>query len=200
MFTLLRRFLALAALFFWQGGFTFYASVVVPVGQDVLHGHLEQGFVTRRVTVFLNLSGLVALPVLTWELWAAPDPASWRRRLRWLLWLALGLTLVALYLLHARLDALLDPDDLDISDRKTFGPLHRLYLWTSTLQWACGIGYLLLTLASWRAEDRTGGNNRPTRAGWHTDEDRTPGNNAWPGGRPGTGVRVGELEIRQEGG
>jgi hypothetical protein len=182
MLMLLRRFLVLAALFFWQGGFTFYASVVVPVGQDVLHGHLEQGFVTRRVTVFLNLSGLVALPVLTWDLWAARDPAAWRRRLRRLLWLALGLTLVALYLQHARLDALLDPQDLDISDRKAFGPLHRLYLWTSAFQWACGIAYLLLTLASWRTEDRTAGNN------------------VCPGERPGTEVRLGELEIRKQGG
>ena len=38
MLILLRRFLVLAALFFWQGGFTFYASVVVPVGQQVF-GH-----------------------------------------------------------------------------------------------------------------------------------------------------------------
>jgi len=182
MLTLLRRFLVLAALSFWQGGFTFYAGVVVPVGQDVLHGHLEQGFITRRVTVFLNLSGLVALLALTWDLWAARDPAAWRRRLRWLLWLALGLTLVALYLQHARLDALLDPEDLDISDRKAFGPLHRLYLWTSTLQWACGIAYLLLTLASWRTEDRTAGNN------------------VCPGERPGTEVRLGESKIRKQGG
>ena len=45
--TILRRFLVLIALFFWQGGFTFYAAVVVPVGQQVLHSHLRQGFVTQ---------------------------------------------------------------------------------------------------------------------------------------------------------
>jgi hypothetical protein len=177
MLTLSRRFLVLAALFFWQGGFTFYASVVVPIGQEVF-GHLHQGFVTRRVTVFLNLSGAVALLALTWDLLAARDPAAWRHRLRWLLGLALVLTLVALYRQHALLDALLDPEYLDVADRKAFRPLHRLYLWTSTLQWACGLAYLLLTLASWRAEDRT--------AGYNVRQE----------GR----LRVGDLGIRQEGG
>ena len=46
----LRRFIVLVALCFWQGGFTFYAGVVVPVGTDVLGSSLKQGFVTRRVT------------------------------------------------------------------------------------------------------------------------------------------------------
>ena len=51
----LRRFLVLAALMFWQGGFTFYAAVVIKVGQDVLGSHRRQGFVTRRVAQYLNL-------------------------------------------------------------------------------------------------------------------------------------------------
>jgi hypothetical protein len=34
--TTLRRFLALAALLDWQGGFLFYAAVVIPIGLDVL--------------------------------------------------------------------------------------------------------------------------------------------------------------------
>ncbi len=67
---LLRRFLVLLALFFWQGGFTFYAAVVVPIGQHVF-GHLRQGFVTRQVTVYLNLAGAVALLILVWDLFAA---------------------------------------------------------------------------------------------------------------------------------
>ena len=29
--TILRRFLVLAALMFWQGGFMFYGAVVVPI-------------------------------------------------------------------------------------------------------------------------------------------------------------------------
>src|SRR5260370_16274673 len=65
--TLVRRVLVLAALMFWQGGFTFYAAVVVPVGQDVLGSHLAQGFITRQVTNYLNLAGGLALGILGWE-------------------------------------------------------------------------------------------------------------------------------------
>lgn len=149
----LRRSLALAALCFWQGGFTFYASVVVPIGQEVL-GHLEQGFITRQVTVWLNVSGAIGLPLLAWELAAARDPSRRRRWLRGLLWLLLVLTLAALFFLHQRLDLLLDPRYHDILDRKAFRPGHRLYLWISTVQWACALGYLLLSVGAWRAEDR----------------------------------------------
>jgi len=150
---ILRRFLVLTALFFWQGGFTFYASVVVPVGQQVF-GHLRQGFVTRQVTVYLNLAGGVALLILFWDLLAARDSAAWRRRGRWLMWAGLFVTLLSLFWLHARLDEQLVIKGRIIRDAEVFYPLHRLYLWISTVQWACGLLYILLSLAAWRREDR----------------------------------------------
>ena len=70
---LLRRFLVLVALMFWLGGFTFYAAVVVPVGQEDLGSHLEQGFITRQVTKYLNLSGAIALLLLAWDVVASHD-------------------------------------------------------------------------------------------------------------------------------
>jgi hypothetical protein len=147
----LRRFLALAALCFWQGGFTFYSSVVVPLGQQ-LNGPTPQGFLTREVTNYLNLAGFAALPLLAWELAAARDPRPARRALRWGLGVVLVATLAALYLLHRHLDAMMDLETLRV-DRRSFRPSHRLYLWVSTAQWACAVGYLLLTLRAWRAED-----------------------------------------------
>jgi len=33
---------------------------------------------------------------------------------------------------------------------------HRWYLWLSTFQWALALGYIGLTLAAWRREDREG--------------------------------------------
>ncbi len=149
---LLRRFLVLLALFFWQGGFTFYASVVVPIGQQVF-GHLRQGFVTRQVTVYLNLAGTIALLVLLWDLLLAPDAAKWRRLSRWLMWTAMLLLLLSLYWLHGQLDELLVPKGRIIREPDTFHTRHRLYLWLSTVQWACGLIYLFVTLATWRKED-----------------------------------------------
>lgn len=161
MLLVLRRYLALAALFFWQGGFTFYAAVVVPIGQDVLGSHLDQGFITRRVTVYMNLAGAVALLPLVWDAVGTRDPAAWRRWLRLLLWLGMAAALVALYRLHPLLDQYIDLEYRDLTDRRAFRPFHRLYLWVSTVQWCCAVVYLLLTLLAWRAEDRRGASAAP---------------------------------------
>jgi hypothetical protein len=150
---ILRRFLVLSGLFFWLGGFTFYAAVVVPVGQQVF-GHLRQGFVTRQVTVWLNVACAVALLPPVWDLLAGRDPAAWRRRLRWLCWVGMGTALLGLFQLHGRLDELLQLRGFINRDPETFRPLHRLYLWISTAQWGCGLLYLFFMLQAWRAEDR----------------------------------------------
>ena len=153
MLLVVRRFLVLVALFFWQGGFTFYASVVVPVAQERLE-HLRQGFITRQVTVYLNIAGAVALIVLLWDVCVARDPARWRRGSRWLLWAGMLLSLLWLFWLHGQLDELLVPRGRIIRDLDLFHVRHRLYLWISTVQWVCGLLYLVVTLAIWRAEDR----------------------------------------------
>jgi hypothetical protein len=147
----LRRFLVVAALFFWQGGFTFYASVVVPIGQDEL-GDFQQGFITRRVTNYLNLSGAVALVPLAWDCLACRDLARWRRGGRAFLWLILAVTLAALAWEHGWLDELLQaPGRLN---HRLFRPRHRIYLWTSTAQWAAALGFIVLTLRAWQAESK----------------------------------------------
>ena len=58
---LIRRYLLLMSLMFWQGGFTFYSAVVVPIGSDLLGSGRDQGFITRSVTNYLNLAGVAAL-------------------------------------------------------------------------------------------------------------------------------------------
>ena len=94
---LVRRFLVLAALMFWQGGFTFYAAVVVPIGTAQLGGATEQGFITRHVAWYLNLVGAVALGflfMLSGPWWKVPAPwtahatttALWVRFLLQFLW------------------------------------------------------------------------------------------------------------------
>ncbi|HEY7329850.1 MAG TPA: hypothetical protein VH592_19605 [Gemmataceae bacterium] len=150
---LLRRYLVLIALSFWQGGFTFYAAVVVPIGQQVF-GHLRQGFLTRQVTVYMNLAGALALLVLLWDLLFARDASRWRRWSRWLLWASMTGMLGWLLQLHGQLDELLVVKGNIIRDPDVFRMQHRLYLWISTAQWACGLLYLVTTLVVWRMEDR----------------------------------------------
>jgi len=152
--TAVRRFLVFATLLFWQGGFTFYTAVVVPIGTEILDSAEEQGRITRRVTVDLNLAGLFAVAALGWDIATSTDPVQRRRLLRWLMWGCLAVTLGLLFWLHGRLDALLDVAEESILDRSRFRLLHRGYLWTSTLQWACGVASIWWTLRAWQAEDR----------------------------------------------
>jgi hypothetical protein len=154
MLILLRRFLVLVALMFWLGGFTFYAAVVVPVGQKELGSHLEQGFITRKVTNYLNLSGGMALVVLAWDIAASRERSRVRYWTRWAAHTAMVVILVALVVLHQYLDQLLNPELRELADSQAFRTGHRWYLWLSTVQWACGVVYAVLALQAWRAEDR----------------------------------------------
>jgi hypothetical protein len=144
--TLARRLLLLWALLFWQGGFLFYGSVVVPVGSRILGSEHEQGFVTRSVTNYLNIAGAVALAFWGLDLLAEPGAS---RRTRWLLWGLLVLTLGLLAWLHVRLDQLLDPDQGAILDRNRFRALHRWYLRVSTAQWLGCVLLSALTVRAW---------------------------------------------------
>jgi hypothetical protein len=152
---LARRFLVIAAFAFWQGGFTFYAGVVVPVGQDILNSPSDQALVTRQVTNYLNLAGIIALIIL------ACDQGRLRTDdrsmyLRWAAWLGMAVCLVLLVWLHRYLDGLLDPEDSRILNRHAFRRSHRLYLWTSTFQWIFGLIYLVGMVRSWQREDKAG--------------------------------------------
>ncbi|PWT85883.1 MAG: hypothetical protein C5B58_02350 [Acidobacteria bacterium] len=154
MITFVRRFLVLAALMFWQGGFTFYAAVVVPVGQHVLKSHMKQGFITREVTNYLNLAGLVALAPLTWDVPTTRDSSSRRRCARYACLALMALFWIVLVTLHRYLDGQLDLELRTFRNQELFDRGHRWYLWISTFQWAAALVYIGLTLAAWRAADR----------------------------------------------
>src|SRR5262249_595616 len=149
----LRRFVVLVAFAFWQGGFTFYAAVVVPAGPAALKSARRQGFIARRVTHYLNLTAAVALAPLAWDVAAARDPSARRRWARAGLWLGMALTQGWLFWLHAQLDSMLQVKGGIVLDPEAFRPTHRLYLWVHTAQWGFGLLFLLLSLVAWRKED-----------------------------------------------
>lgn len=151
---LARRCLVILALMFWQGGFMFYASVVVPVGQSVLGSHRRQGFITQQVTDYLNYAGCVALVPLVWDIALTKDTDR-RRRLRMIAWWTMAIIQISLLLLHIWLDRFLDADSSAVNDLGAFVIGHRWYLRLSTLQWLGGVVYLAATILSWRYEDAT---------------------------------------------
>jgi len=149
--TILRRFLVVQALMLWQGGFLFYASFVVPTGTAVLGSSEAQGSITARVTDSLNLCGAAGLAMLAWDLLATADPSRRRRIVRWSLWLAAAGCQAVLFILHARLDAMMDAARTFVVYRQHFYRLHGVYLWTSTTQWVACLVYTWLTVQAWKA-------------------------------------------------
>jgi hypothetical protein len=149
-----RRFLVLIALMFWQGGFTFYAAVVVPIGQDVVP--LVQPFITRRVAPWINIAGAGTLLLLALDILGERGRVSapWTYRLRWLMWLGMAVALGVLVWLYPHIDRYLNLDDPWTIDRAALRLWHRAYLWVSTIQWGCGLVYVGLTLRAWRVADR----------------------------------------------
>lgn len=141
-----RRLGVWALVMFWQGGFMFYGAVVVPVGAAALGSDTAQGFVTRRVTLYLNLAGIAALTAWGWDILA--DPAR-ERRIRGGLWAFLAATLAVQFWLHPRLDALLDPAAGRVLDQARFRELHQVYLIVSTIQWAAGLALAAATIRTW---------------------------------------------------
>jgi len=141
-------------LLVWQGGFLFYTTFVVPAGTEALGSPAAQGVITARVTDWLNVLGLVGLAVLAWELNYSRDLDPRRTAARWWLWgLALACQLLLLYL-NLLLDAFMNPARTRVEVREPFYPVHRAYLWASTVQWVACLPLAVLTIAAWRAEDR----------------------------------------------
>lgn len=155
--TAVRRFAVLQLLMLWQGGFLFYTSVVVTEGTR-LNGATGQGALTARATDWLNLIGLVALAALALDIALARDPNRRRLAARWWAFaVALVCQFVLLYL-HLLLDHFMDDARRRVVVRAPFYPVHRAYLWASTVQWLAGLLLAWWAVRSWRAEDRAAGN------------------------------------------
>jgi hypothetical protein len=148
-----RRFVVLQALLIWQGGFLFYAAVVVPTGTEILGSAAAQGTITARVTDALNLLGLLALAVLAFDLRWNRDPIHKRTEIRWWCWSLALLCQGLLFYFHYLLDAFMDPARTRIVINPPFRPVHRMYLWTVSAQWFLCLLLLWFNVRAWRSED-----------------------------------------------
>jgi hypothetical protein len=148
-FTFVRRFLVFQVFLLWQGGFVFYAGVVVPVGTDVLGDATSQGAITQRVTNWLNLIGVGWHLLFAWEMVAGADRSRRRTWWRYGLWAVSLVLLGGLAVLHTKLDGMLDGDPATRGDRATFYLWHETYLWISTAHWLLALANAGLTLAAW---------------------------------------------------
>lgn len=148
---LIFRSLLLAAFAIWFGGFTFYVSFVVPVGTDVLGTAMEQGMITRRVTVYLNYIGILALVLMLVEPLVNGKLTQGRLgRTKTILSLLMAALLGLLFYLHPIMDRMIDPIGVSVTDEEHFYFLHRVYLWGSTVQWALCWAWLVVLLFSWQ--------------------------------------------------
>jgi len=131
--------LALIALMFWCGGFTFYALIVVPIGNEIL-GSAGQGVITQAVTIRLNYLGLVA---------AALNILALRgKHTRWSI-IAVSLFAITqsmLFALHAFLGTMFNPVTQETTAEFYFW--HEVYLTVIAIQWSAAWPVLLKLLQS----------------------------------------------------
>ena len=158
---LARRFVVIAALGLWLGGFTVYTAFVIRIGHRQIPGG-RFGFVTGEVTSVLDILGAVAAGVAILHL-----ALGWRRLGRGGRWAALATALtltgalVGDVLTHAQLDGLLNYQARTISDPGRFETLHERYELFATVAWAAGLLHLFSLLSGWRAVDRASGSGGP---------------------------------------
>lgn len=165
--SLLRLLLVLlvATLFVvWFGGLLFYSAVVVPLGTRVI-GSTEQGMVTARVTLVLNLLGLANVmwigAGMRWSFWLGDGSEEGFQpllsiseqhslRAQWLAWGALALVQLVLFLLHFLLNRRIDFTAMSVADPAVFYSLHRIYLFVTMLQMLVGLWWLCLFVSMFR--------------------------------------------------
>ena len=152
--TLLGRLLVMLAGAFWLGGLTFYGAVVIHTATDVLGPHRLAGFITQRVTLWLNVSAVIALAIFLTDLlicWRSARPLTKAAlAIGWLLMFGMQ---IAQFAMHPMLDRLLEPEGHRITSG-SFYSLHRMYLFASMFQQAGGLLYLAATLYVWQQIDR----------------------------------------------
>ena len=130
------RFTMMVTLVMWWGGLTFYSAIVVPLGIEQIGG-TEQGLLTQRVTIRLNIVGTIVGSLLLIDaLWRKP-----RNHQAVAASALLGMQ-AWLWFMHTRLSRLLDTASLSEVSGDSFYHEHRIYLWVTAAQWLVGLASL----------------------------------------------------------
>lgn len=148
------RILFLLVFSLYWGGLTFYTGIVVRIAHDVLNDPMDGGMITQRVTNVLQWMGVGMVALMIWN-----NVLVWRQHARLggalsTCTLILACALTGLFIVHGQLDAVIDVETYEITDREAFTAGHRHYNQWTTLQWLSVIAYLPITLFAWSKIDR----------------------------------------------
>lgn len=151
----LRDLLRLAtfwAIAVWQGGFVFYTGFVLKIGSRELKSDLEQGFITRRVTLELEQLGWIALILWATSLLGTRFSRPSLRVSATVLWCAILACHVGLNVQWHAVDCLLDVANRSVTDPDAFVIAHRIFMWVASLQWLLVVILSGLTLQAWQRQ------------------------------------------------
>jgi len=151
------RFAACWTLAAWQGGFFLYSAFVVKIGSRELGSDLEQGFITRRVTIVLENLGWLAIACGAAALLTTRFGTIAAKRTAWVMW---GAILTAHAVLHHQwhaIDDMLDSTTHSIRDGDAFHVAHRVYVFTASIQFVLCLIVSGIVLDAWlrTAHDRS---------------------------------------------
>ena len=152
MIWICRILLLLVYALYW-GGLTFYTGIVLRISHDVLNDPIDGGMITQRVTGVLQILGVVATVLMLCNCIVVV-----RRSPKYGYALAactviLGCSLIGLFVVHGQLDAIIDLQASQITDRVAFDAGHQRYNQLTTVQWLASLAYLPITVFAWRDID-----------------------------------------------
>lgn len=147
-----RLLLLLTFALFW-GGLTFYTAFVVRISHDVLGDPMVGGLITQRVTEWLQILGGITVALMLWNAGRiAQISRGWGAALA-VCTIVLGCAILGLVIVHGHLDAVIDVNGVEITDRDAFAAGHRRYNQLTTVEWLVSLAYLAITLSAWRHVD-----------------------------------------------
>lgn len=148
------RILMLFVFALYWGGLTFYTGFVVRISHDVLADPIDGGLITQRVTELLQYLGVTATILMFVNNWSVFRLSRAYGLALTACTTCLVLSLIGLFIVHGHLDAVIDIDVPEITDRDAFTIGHRRYNQLTTIEWIASVVYLPATLFAWRSVDR----------------------------------------------